>query len=161
VGLIALIATLEVAALQLQPALSPEVARHLAIELATQAEEGEDPRLSLAIAMQESSLLGRQTEEDRGLFQIHVGTARAFGIDLEKLDGLRNLRKQVKAHLLVLRTKRAECARLGEESWTCYHSRTPHFRLAYRHATCRWLRELGSPCGRTQLAHYEEVHSAD
>lgn len=142
-GLLALIATLEAAAMQLQPALPPETARHLAIELATQTQEGEDPRLSLAIAMQESSLLGRQTEKDRGLFQIHMGTAKNFGLNTAKLDGMKHMRTQVKAHLLILRTKRAECASLGQDAWTCYHSRTPHLRLVYKNKTCRWGKQLG------------------
>ena len=113
-----------------------------------------DPWRSLAIAMQESSLhytkryhtvvvpehncQSRSTKpkykivralSDFGYFQLHASTVKQYKLSPERL--LNDLDYMVKTHFLVLKDKIKMCKRLGDDAWSCYHSRTPVLRKRY------------------------------
>ena len=116
---------------------------------------GQDPLLSVAIARQETGLreINRRQNiikffdkcdktgcyEDyeivRGytdicLFQFHVDT-----IVHEKLNPVRlknDIDYCVEQHFKLLKKKRRLCKHLGEDSWTCYHSKSKKLREFYK-----------------------------
>jgi len=113
-----------------------------------------DPWRSLAIAMQESSLENiHRTERvivfkeicrsgmcyddydvvdgysDLGLFQLSVDTVLNNNIDPIKLKD--NISYAVDWHIKILKQKEKECASLGDEAWSCYHTKTPSLRKRY------------------------------
>lgn len=113
--------------------------------------------LSVAIAMQETSLrsdLSRRqnviifNEEmtewevvkgysDICMFQFHVGT-----IVREKLDPIKlitNLEYCTEQHFKLLKKKMRICKHLKDDSWTCYHSKTPRRRKRYKEDVERYL----------------------
>jgi hypothetical protein len=125
--------------LHMQPAANPAWACQFADTLDREARKhAQDPYLSLAIAMQESSLkpLAVGPTGDRGIFQIHPGTAKRLGIDLHRLDGSSY---SIRQHLRILRLKRQLPGCQGKRWWSCYHSTTPHLRAKYERAVLRWL----------------------
>ena len=110
-----------------------------------------DPMISVAIAAQESGIrnINREaigvypvcevhahvpchtfrTITDVGIFQIHVKTAENYGMDIFKL--LNSVEYQVVSHMKILKQKLKLCADLGDEAYSCYHSKTPKYRKAY------------------------------
>lgn len=117
-----------------------------------------DPFISVAIAMQESSLINKNRVEsavvdckcskreikrvitDVGLFQFHVRTIEHEGLDFDRLQT--DLEYAVKSHVILLKKKMRLCKRLGireEESFSCYHSATRKFRKRYVRDVSRYL----------------------
>lgn len=117
---------------------------------------GQDPLLSVAIGMQETGLRqinrtknvivfnpdGITWRVERGvtdvcMFQFHVDTIVDQGIDPIKLRD--NLEYCVEQHFRLLKMKRKLCSDLGEDSWTCYHSRNPKLRETYKKLVVRYF----------------------
>lgn len=113
-----------------------------------------NPHISVAIAMQESSLKNRNRYEygaeflaenvrltrvatDIGLFQIHINTAKYYKIDIFKLKN--DLDYAFYWHFKILSDKIKQCSRLGKDAWTCYHSKTPKFRKIYKQKVEKYL----------------------
>lgn len=107
-----------------------------------------DPYISLAIAMQESSLVDRNRHQsvlikdeagnyvkiegisDIGVWQLHVNTVENYNFDAKRV--MTDLKYATKCHFIILSKKMRKCKRLGKDSWTCYHSSTKHHRLNYK-----------------------------
>jgi hypothetical protein len=123
--------------MDLQPAADPRWACAFADRLDRYATRHDmDPYLSLAIAMQESSLQPDAIGPtgDLGVFQFHPATMRSHGIERAKLD--RGGSYSVEQHLLLLKSKMAMCRdRMG---WSCYHSVTPSLRRTYEARVLRY-----------------------
>lgn len=118
-----------------------------------------DARRSLAIAMQESSLrtdnhnhskvirfikpcpdCKEEYEIVRGItdlsiFQFHVNTIEAYGIDPIRLKT--DLEYAVDWHFKILKSKIKSCAHLPD-AWACYNSATPHIHKRYVKQVNRW-----------------------
>jgi hypothetical protein len=124
--------------LRMQPHVSPAWACQFADELDYYA--GADARLSLAIAMQESGLrMGVVSSTgDVGLFQVSPGTIRHYRLDRKRLSTDRQY--AIRSHLLILADKRRMCP--GPKGWSCYHSTTRKYRLAYEKQVGRYLRGI-------------------
>ncbi len=74
---------------------------------------------------------------DISLFQFHARTIR-----LEKLDPVKlknDLEYSVEQHFKLMKKKLRICKHLGEEAWTCYHSRTNLLRKRYKEDVERYL----------------------
>lgn len=116
----------------------------------------QDPVLSVAIGMQETGL--RQVNKtkniivfnpdgitwrvERGvtdvcMFQFHVDTIVDKGIDPIKLKD--NLDYCVEQHFKLMKLKRTLCSDLGEDSWTCYHSKNQKLREVYKKLVARYM----------------------
>lgn len=124
--------------LELQPAADPRWACSFAETLdVAAARHGMDPWISIAIAMQESSLRPGVVGPtgDMGVFQFHPATAKRVGINLKKLDAGAY---SVEQHLLLLKSKLRMCP--GKRGWSCYHSVTPHLRAKYEQSVLRYYR---------------------
>jgi hypothetical protein len=139
--------------------LKPTINKKFAMNLSSlvykySREYKQDPFISIAIAMQESSLRQRHRVEkvahftDKGyeiirgytdlcLFQIHISTAINYGMDLMKLNT--NLEYCVEQHFKIMKKKRKICKKLGKDDWTCYHSMTEVLRLQYKKLVERYL----------------------
>lgn len=141
----------------LQPACDPQWAFKLSNALIKQGKQYEmDPWLSLAIAMEESSLRNRhrntktivfkescdetghckKTHEvihghsDIGVFQFHVNTILLNDIDPVRL--MEDLPYAVDWHYKILKQKQRQCEKeYGVEAWGCYHSRTRALHARY------------------------------
>ncbi len=119
-----------------------------------------NPFLSVAISMQEMSLRMRNRYTnvllddnrivsgitDIGYFQISVGTARDYKLDIERLKT--DVEYQVATHFKILKDKIKVCSkpkyrkRLGikhGDEWTCYHSFNKKHRLSYKRLVERYL----------------------
>ena len=117
---------------------------------------GQNPVLSVAIGMQETGL--RQVNRpkniivfnpdgitwriERGvtdvcMFQFHVDTIVDMGIDPIKLKD--NVEYCVEQHFKLMKIKRNLCSDLGEDSWTCYHSKNPKLRQNYKKMVARYI----------------------
>lgn len=125
-----------------------------------------DPMISVAIAMQESSL-GRyffnaktiirpagncyenfytsdkgkkycveDEPTDVGNFQFSAKTMEHYKIDLSELL---NLEYEIEWHLKILKHKMKVCSDLKDAAWSCYHSFTPKFRKDYKKLVERYL----------------------
>lgn len=132
-------AALYLYALTLQPRVDRMWAAQLAAELDRVASKYEtDPWISLAIAMQESSLRPGAVGPggDAGTFQFHPSTARRFGVDVRRLRS--DLAYEVEQHVLLLKLKLEMCP--GPRGWSCYHSVTPRHRAKYERLVRRYLR---------------------
>lgn len=137
--------------------LNPNVNRSFALILSNSISRyskkfGTDPKISVAIAMQESSFrnIDRQGvvvtkhgqvvhgATDIGVFQIHANTMAYLKIDGIKLKN--DVDYQTYWHVKILRNKIKVCeskrerleVELGTE-WACYHSFTPDKRQIYIH----------------------------
>lgn len=124
--------------------LQPAADRQWALEFATYLDRAArvyqmDPFVSLAIAMQESSLNPEAVGPtgDSGIFQVHPGTARRYKIDMERLK--HDLPYAVDQHFRILRDKLQACP--GKRGWSCYHSKTPHLRKKYEASVLRYLKQ--------------------
>lgn len=124
--------------MQLQPKAHPAWACSFAGYLHYWSEKyGTDATVSVAIAMQESSLLSGRVSRtgDVGVFQFSPGTVKQFRIDRKRLG--KDVSYEIQMHLLVLKAKLEMCP--GKNGWSCYHSVTPRFRLAYQKLVGRYL----------------------
>lgn len=107
---------------------------------------GVEPRVLVAIAFQESSLIPQtrwysDDHADIGLFQVNSRTARDYGCNLAKLLAYEP-EESVRCAAVVLRRKRAVCLAQGVEApvaVACFHSYTPRHRDAYFARLRRWL----------------------
>lgn len=114
---------------------------------------GTDPLITVAIAMQESSLRnvnrygtvyksGKYIKgiTDVGIYQFHVNTIRNEGLNADKLA--EDLDYATEQHVKLLKKKMKLCRWLDiplEESWSCYHSATEKHRLKYVNLVKRYL----------------------
>lgn len=144
---------------QLNPSLSDGYAMTLSNLIYAGAKSaGTDPMVSVAIAMQESSLVNQHRRgrvvapsgvvydgfTDIGVFQIHVDTAEEFNLDAGRL--LNDIEYQVEAHFIILKRKIAVCKSKRVElnvlyglEWSCYHSYTKRVRQKYIELVGRYL----------------------
>lgn len=116
----------------------------------------QDPITSVAIGMQETGLRQRDRHKniivfnpdgitwrvERGvtdvcMFQFHVDTIVDMGINPIRLKD--DVEYCIDQHFKLMKTKRDLCSDLGEDSWTCYHSRTPHLRNIYKKMVARYM----------------------
>ncbi len=117
----------------------------------------QDPHISIAIGMQETNLrqINRKHsiilfgEEHPGgwkkitgysdicMFQFHVNTITSHGLDPIRLKN--DIEYCVEQHFILMRHKRKVCRSLGEDSWTCYHSRNKIPRELYKKLVERYL----------------------
>jgi hypothetical protein len=114
----------------------------------------QDPHISVAIAMQETSLVNKHRMEtvvifkDQGyeiikgytdlcIFQIHINTAYNKGLNILKLNN--DLEYCVEQHFKIMKKKRKVCKKLEPYAWTCYHSYTESHRLKYKKLVERYL----------------------
>ena len=116
----------------------------------------QDPITSVAIGMQETGLQQRNRHHnvivfdpngitwrvERGvtdvcMFQFHVDTIIDMGIDPIKLKD--NIEYCVEQHFRLMKIKRNLCADLGDDSWTCYHSKNPRLRQVYKKLVARYF----------------------
>lgn len=117
---------------------------------------GQDPITSVAIGMQETGLNqinrpkniivfdpnGITWRVERGvtdvcMFQFHVDTIIDQGIDPIKLKN--SVDYCIEQHFKLMSLKRKLCSDLGDDSWTCYHSRTPKLRSIYKTLVARYF----------------------
>lgn len=146
--------------------LNPSVNRSYAFKLSNHIYKyanhyGIDPMLSVAIAAQENSFKNRTVEiisvrkettclnkkcksqvykkriYDIGLYQINERTAKAYNCDVERLKV--DIEYSVKCHFRILRSKMNQCKHLGEDSYSCYHSKTPEYREDYKEKVEKYL----------------------
>lgn len=98
-----------------------------------------DQRLALAIAMQESSLMPGAIGPtgDLGLFQVHPGTARDYGMDLQRLRW--DVDYQVEQFYSLMADKRQMPGCRDRRGWSCWHSVTPELRAKYERAVLRFV----------------------
>ena len=126
-----------------------------------------DPWRSLAIAMQESSLIYTKRHQtvmipikkchkgychhslksvkaisDVGIFQLHVKTVTHYKFNALRL--LDDLEYMVVSHYQVLVDKIKQCQHLGKNAWSCYHSRSPVLRKLYVNKVNRYYQKPGS-----------------
>jgi len=119
-------------------------------------DQGGDPLLAVAIAMQETSLKDKsrtqmvikfgpddswRVEEgvtDVCMFQFHVRTIIYYKMDPVKLRD--DAEYCVHWHFKLMNIKKKACRDLGDEAWTCYHSRTKVLRKHYKKLVERHLR---------------------
>ena len=141
--------------LKIKPTINKKYAMHLSNVMHKMSKKyNQDPLISVAIAMQESSMRNINRKQriviytkdgyeikrgytDLCLFQIHVDTAIHYGMDLVKLNN--NLSYCVEQHFRIMKIKRNACKRLDKDSWTCYHSFTKSLRLQYKKLVERFL----------------------
>lgn len=150
----------------MKPKINKEFAASLSIYITKYAKKfGFDPTISVAIAMQESSLdninrMGNILKDgklvrgisDVGVFQIHIDTIANLNnaggaIDFQRLEN--DVEYQTYWHARILQTKiktcKAERAKLqvglGAE-WSCYHSFTLAKRKVYVKDVSRHLAKL-------------------
>lgn len=144
---------------ELNPSIDTELAFRLSNILYVKSKQyGTDPMISVAISAQESSLrnINRTVQgvpewcakqksycptqtiiTDVGFFQLHVGTIKNYGFNLPRL--MTDIEYQIDCHLIILKKKIKNCAFLGDEAWSCYHSTTPKHRLKYVKDVSRYI----------------------
>lgn len=142
--------------LKLKPSVDREFARQLSDSIHRYSSIfGTDPKVSVAIAMQESSfsnidrmgtVLTKQGKfvkgaTDLGVFQIHINTIsnlknEGHDVDVERLKVDVDYQaywhtKILKSKILTCRIKRRSLNVAPGEEWSCYHSFTPAKRSVY------------------------------
>ena len=149
---------------KLQPKINKKFAMKLSNIIHKEARaKGIDPMLSVAILNQESSLRPQHTWKiskkekkwctpddcfyevdeirkvfDMGIAMINIRTAISYGMDINKLFN-HDLEYAIKSHFVILEDKIAQCAHLGDEAWSCYHSATPKWRKKYVKMVSRFI----------------------
>lgn len=145
---------------ELQPNIDLNFAFHLSNLIFQEARKyNKDPMISVAIAMQESSLNNINRVEwvsddkgniirgysDIGIFQIHAMTAKEFNLDANRL--MHDVQYQVQSHFKILKRKVSVCSQKRERlkvepgtEWSCYHSYTPEIRKRYKKLVERYIR---------------------
>lgn len=153
--------------LKLKPSVNQTFARNLSNSIAKYSKKfGTDPRISVAIAMQESSFENKNrmgslvTKDghiiygvtDVGVFQLHVNTIANIQkagdhIDIQRLKT--DVDYQTYWHAKILKTKVTTCKAEREKlkvsegnEWSCYHSFTPDKRKVYLKDVGTHLRKL-------------------
>lgn len=143
----------------LQPSIDLNFAFYLSNLVYQYAKKyNKDPMISIAIAMQESSLNNINRVEwvvndkgetirgysDIGIFQIHAMTAKEFNLDANRL--MHDIEYQVASHFEILKRKVAVCKQKREKlkvavgnEWSCYHSYTPEIRKKYKKLVERYM----------------------
>jgi len=101
---------------------------------------GTNPLRTVAIIAQESMFRNINTAIDIGLYQINIATATEYKIDITRLQ--EDLEYATEQHILLLKRKKGYCSALGLEDWTCYHSKTPVHREAYKLAVDRHYKKI-------------------
>jgi hypothetical protein len=149
--------------LKLQPKADPKWAMALSNAVLKYAKQHKmDPWLSIAIAMQESSLKPQprgikvyvfdnvcdknnkckivpkvtRGYPDLSPFQLHVNTIKQHNLDPLRLRN--DVDYATKWHFEILKVKLKECRSLKNEAWSCYHSRTPWLREHYVKAVSKY-----------------------
>lgn len=123
-----------------------------------------DPRISVAIAMQETAFANINREgsvytkdkqlvrgiTDVGVFQIHVATIAYMGIDIERLKN--DVEYQTYWHVKILAEKIKICKQKRQklevesgDEWSCYHSFTLDKRMEYVEDVGAHLAKLEQP----------------
>lgn len=131
----------------LQPVLDDKLAISLSNLLSRYSKRyGIDPYRAVAIAFQESGFaqvnrrqrvltqIGTKWEviegfSDLSMYQIHIDTATAYQLDLDKL--MNNLDYATMIFTRILRDKIELCSELEDEAYSCYHSTTERYRKEY------------------------------
>lgn len=156
---------------KLRPDIDRDLAMELSNHISKYSKAyGTDPLRTVAIAMQESTLknIHRKqavvtvTEEcsetppshqscveyskvtwgytDIGIYQFHAATIQAYGMDALRLRD--DLAYATEQHCFLLAVKMRECAGLGQESWSCYHSATESYRTKYVRMVNRYYERI-------------------
>jgi hypothetical protein len=125
--------------------IQPKIDSKFAMELSNyifrySLRHGTNPYRTVAIIAQESMFRNINTEIDIGIYQINISTAAAYGIDIYRLQD--DLEYATEQHILLLKKKKGYCSELEEEAWTCYHSKTPQHREAYKIAVDRYYEKI-------------------
>jgi hypothetical protein len=150
--------------------ISPETDSAFALKLSNliykySKKYGTNPYISVAIIAQESMfqninrkqdilIISEECEEeacvesvktvkgytDIGIYQFHLGTIKAYGMDALRLKN--DLEYATDRHMFLLKEKLRECADLGDAAYTCYHSRSPRQREAYLKLVTRYLERI-------------------
>lgn len=125
--------------MDLQPDADRAFARELAYEMCYWSlQYRTDPMISVAIAMQESSLRPGAVSStgDSTVFQFSPHTITAYHLDRARLKV--DLGYQVFCHFRLLQEKRQTCP--GPLGWSCYHSTTPRLRRQYEKNVLRYYK---------------------
>lgn len=77
---------------------------------------------------------------DIGIAQINVRTAVYNGFDLQRLYS-HDMEYAIQSHMFLLDKKIKMCKELGDEAWSCYHSKTPKFRKKYVKMVSRFIKD--------------------
>lgn len=127
--------------------VKPSIKRKFAFELSNLFHnhiklKGLDPLRAVAIVMQESSFKKVTTYKDNkpldvGLFQFHIDTIKNYGFDLEKLLN-HDLEYSTKCYTKLMKSKLKVCKSLGDDAWTCYHSKNEGPRKRYKRLVNRF-----------------------
>lgn len=155
--------------LTLQPSIDKKFAKDLSNSISKYSKAfGTDPTISVAIAMQESTLKNKNrmgsvaTKDGRvvygvtdvGVFQIHIHTIaniKEEGLDIDVIRLQNDVDYQTYWHTKILKKKIVTCrsqreklnVELGNE-WSCYHSFTPSQRRIYLRDVSVHLAKLNS-----------------
>jgi soluble lytic murein transglycosylase-like protein len=139
---------------RLNPKLDKSFAKYLANKVTFYSKQYRvDPRIVVAIMMQESSInpdnhrtavgldnYGNpvQVTTDVGLMQVNVFSVKAY--DLNPFMLMTDHDYQLWAGIKILADKVRQCApRYPETAWACFHSSTPRYHQEYVAAVRRWL----------------------
>jgi hypothetical protein len=125
--------------IELQPNIDRTYAHELAVEVTFWAAYYKcDPMLTVAIAMQESSLNPEAVSPtgDVTVFQLSPQTVKAYHLDAHRLK--HDVAYQVQAHFRILSDKLDRCR--GPRGWSCYHSATVSRRNDYERLVMRYYK---------------------
>lgn len=75
---------------------------------------------------------------DMSMVQINIRTAVAYGLDIQRLYN-HDLKYAIDSHFLILKDKMKQCEHLGDQAWSCYHSKTPKYRDRYVDLVSRYM----------------------
>jgi len=150
--------------MELQPRMNKSEAMKLSNLIAKAAKKhGVDPMVSVAILNQENNFRDKHTWQitkkiknkcgedsctqtitetkevfDMTIAQINVKTAADYNFDLVRLFE-HDTEYAIDCHFTILKDKIRMCADLGDEAWSCYHSKTPVYREKYVELVSRYL----------------------
>jgi hypothetical protein len=138
--------------------LKPHINKKYAMKLSNiiyKYKGNNNPNLSLAIAMQETTMRetmrsgkvivfddndGYQIVEgftDICMYQFHVDTIINYNLDPVLLKN--DLDYCVQSHFKILNSKKRLCRYLNDEAWTCYHSANEPYRSRYKKAVEKFM----------------------
>ena len=149
---------------KLQPRINKAKAMKISNIIYTKAKSiGIDPMISVAILNQENRFrdvntyqIDRKVVEkcdkkmctkvitevhrvaDMGIAQINIKTAVDYGFDIKRLYD-HDLEYALEVHFAILKSKIKMCKSLGNDAWSCYHSKTQEHRLKYIKMVSRYL----------------------
>jgi len=84
------------------------------------------------------TIVEKHTVADMGIAQINIRTAVDYGFDIQRLYD-HDLKYALDCHFAILKSKISMCKKLGNDAWSCYHSKTPEYRLRYIELVSRYL----------------------